>query len=70
MRLITLNFTNGLYEIIGGGLNHSSVTFNFKGPDTGKAYDFNLEIFGNSANHGKLSMILVILLGILYALLK
>lgn len=70
MKLTRLNETNGLWNLIAGGINESFVTFNFKGDKAGEPYDFNLELYGNSAESGKLSMILMILSGILYALLK
>lgn len=70
MRLKSLNNTNGLWELTDGGLNKSFVTFNFKGAGVGRAYDFNIEIFGNSAAAIKLSMILVILSTFIFVLLK
>jgi len=46
------------------------VTFNFRGPNPGEPYDFNIEIFGNTAVTMKLSIVLVILSSIFVALFK
>ena len=70
IRLKSLNETNGLWELIGGGLNESFVTFNFKGTEAGSPYDFNIEIFGNSAASMKISLFAIILSSILYILFK
>jgi hypothetical protein len=61
MRLKSLNNTNGLWELIGGGLNENFASFNFKGSATGSAYDFTVEVFGNNAKTVKLSIILFFL---------
>jgi hypothetical protein len=70
IKLTSLNNTNGLWELTDGGLNKSFVTFTFRGAGVGRAYDFNIEIFGNNAAVMKMSMIAVILSTILFILLK
>ncbi|CAG9798241.1 unnamed protein product [Chironomus riparius] len=70
MRLQSLNNTNGLWELIGGGLNESFVIFNFKGTDAGRPYDFNIELFGNSASAVKISVFVMIVSSILFILVK
>ena len=67
IRLKSLNETNGMWELIGGGLNESFVTFNFKGTEAGRPYDFNIELFGNSATSMKMSLFAIILSSILFA---
>lgn len=69
MRLTSLNFTNGFANLTGGGINNTFVNFDFKGFD-GKAYDFNLELFGNGAVTKSLSVILVLLLKVLFYFLN
>ncbi|XP_070495193.1 uncharacterized protein [Chironomus tepperi] len=70
LKLTSLNSTSGLWEEIGGGVNHDFVTFIFKGSDVGKPFDFNLEIFGNSAMSLNVSAFAVIMSIILLALLN
>lgn len=70
MRLLSLNNTNGLWELIGGGLNDSFVTFNFKGVGAGGSYDFSVEIFGNSATAVNFSVLIVMLSSILFIIFK
>lgn len=70
MRLLSLNNTNGLWELIGGGLNDSFVTFNFKGVGAGGSYDFNVEIFGNGATAVNFSVLIVMLSSILFIIFK
>ncbi|CAG9797129.1 unnamed protein product [Chironomus riparius] len=60
MRLTRLNNTDGLWTHTGGGLNHNFVSFNFSGSGLGRAYDFELELFGTAASKS-LSIILVAL---------
>ncbi|CAG9798239.1 unnamed protein product [Chironomus riparius] len=67
IKLTFLNYTDGLYEIIKGGLNESFVTYEFNGPYQGEPYDFKIEIFGNNAATVKFSIILMIILNILIA---
>ncbi|CAG9798238.1 unnamed protein product [Chironomus riparius] len=70
IRLTSLNYTTGLYELIGGGLEQNFVTFNFRGSRAGGPYDFNIEIFGNSSVSVKLSMALVAVLSLLFSFLR
>lgn len=70
IRLTSLNSTTGLYELIDGGLEQNFVTFNFKGAQAGLPYDFNVEIYGNSAVTVKMSMALLAMLILLFNLLK
>jgi hypothetical protein len=70
IRLTSLNYTTGLYEIIDGGLEQNFVTFNFKGARAGSPYDFKVEIYGNSAVTVKLSVVLLALLFSLFNLLR
>lgn len=70
IRLTYLNYTDGRYEITNGGVNESSITFDFRGPNPGEPYDFKIEIFGNSAVLMNLSIILGLMSSILLALIK
>ncbi|KAL7039840.1 hypothetical protein ACKWTF_000137 [Chironomus riparius] len=49
MRLIRLNGTDGLHTLISGGVNHKFVNFDFMGVGIGRAYDFDIELFGSAA---------------------
>ena len=60
MRLTRRNNTDGLWVHTSGGVNHNFVSFNFTGNGLGRAYDFELELFGTGATKS-LSVILVAL---------
>lgn len=49
MRLLRLNGTDGLHTLTGGGVNHKFVTFDFMGVGVGRAFDFNIELYGTAA---------------------
>ncbi|XP_070494962.1 uncharacterized protein [Chironomus tepperi] len=70
IRLTSLNYTTGLYELIDGGLEQNFVTFNFRGSRAGAPYLFKVEIFGNSSVTVKMSMTLIIMLTLIYNLIK
>ena len=70
IRITSLNYTDGLWELIGGGLEQDFVIFSFKGTQVGRPFDFNIEIFGNNAGTLKLSLVLVVLLSMLFCIFK
>ncbi|CAG9797132.1 unnamed protein product [Chironomus riparius] len=70
IRLTSLNYTDGSWEIIEGGLNQSFIAFEFIGSDIGRPYDFKIEVYGNNAIIMKLSGNLFILLSVLHNILR
>lgn len=59
MRLTRLNGTDGLHTLLSGGVNHKFVNFDFMGVGIGRAYDFNIELYGSAAKKG-FSIVLVL----------
>ncbi|XP_070495195.1 uncharacterized protein [Chironomus tepperi] len=70
MRLTSLNYTDGFANLTSGGVNYTFVNFDFKGTDVAKAYDFNLELFGNSAVTKSLSVVLVLIFNVVIYFFK
>ncbi|KAL7039838.1 hypothetical protein ACKWTF_000135 [Chironomus riparius] len=62
IKLTSLNYTDGFANLTSGGINYTFVNFDFKGTNLRKAYDFDLELFGNNAVSRSLSVTLMILL--------
>lgn len=60
MRLTRQNNTDGLFTLTSGGVNHNFVNFDFRGTGPGRAYDFELELFGTGSTKS-FSIILIAL---------
>ena len=60
MRLTRQNNTDGLWTLTSGGVNNTFVSFDFRGSGLGRAYDFELELFGTGASKS-FSVVLVAL---------
>ena len=69
MRLIRLNGTDGLHTLISGGVNHKFVDFLFMGVGMGRAYDFNVELFGSAATKS-FSVVLIVLSSLVFCILN
>lgn len=69
MRLTRLNGTDGLHTLISGGVNHKFVNFDFMGVGMGRAYDFNIELYGSAATKS-FSVVSVILLSFVIYILN
>ena len=68
MRLTRMNNTDGLWNLRSGGVNHTFYNLDFWGAGVGRAYDFNVELFGAGSTKS-FSVVLITLSSLLLCVL-